>query len=97
MTDPTVERVTDRRSRVRVNGHITNWNFINADASNPTQGHLGLDTIKNLFVLAQLPARSLGDAIGALDADEDDLYRFRWFCRYFVMRNSALLHAARLI
>ena len=35
--------------------------------------------------------------IGALDTTDEDLYRFRWHCKFFVNRNSALLEAARRI
>src|SRR5215472_9345940 len=50
-----------------------------------------------LFVLAELPAKALERSIGALDATEEDLFRFRWATRHFLNTNCALLQAGRLI
>jgi glycosyltransferase involved in cell wall biosynthesis len=91
------ERLSDRRSRIRIDGGRIVWDFVTPAAPPSAATSVGIDTIKNLFYLEQLPSRPLGNAIGAIDADKDDLYRFRWYCQYFASRNSALLQAARQV
>ncbi len=92
---PTVEKLSERRTRVRVDAGLNHWNFIARDTLPDGSASLGLDAMKEIYLSAQLPLRPLADAIGALDATDDDLKRFRWFCQFFVTHNSALLEAGR--
>jgi hypothetical protein len=82
---PNVERITERRTRVRViaqNAHW-NWDSLTPDAGTLGKASSGLNAIERLNLMGHLPVGSLGNAIGALDLTEEDLARFRWNCKQF--------------
>ena len=54
-------------------------------------GPIGLQHLMLLRLVSELPAKSLEDAVGALDATDEDLGRFRWLARHFYDTNCALL------
>ena len=60
-------------------------------------GPIGLQHLMLLRLVSDLPAKSLADAIGAIDATEEDLGRFRWLVRHYYDTNCALLEAGRSI
>jgi glycosyltransferase involved in cell wall biosynthesis len=60
-------------------------------------GPIGLHHLMLLHLVSELPAASLADALGALDATEEDLARFRWYARHYYDTNCALLEAGRRI
>jgi glycosyltransferase involved in cell wall biosynthesis len=94
---PSFERLSDRRTRVRVGRHRHDWDVIPDIAKMGTGGFTGLNHLMLLHVLAELPAKVLERSIGAVDATDQDLFRFRWATRHFLHTNAALLQAARLI
>ena len=94
-TAPSLERLSARRARIRVDARRPHWDFVAPGFGAHRNAALGAGAIERLFVTGQLPLRSLGKAIGALDVADDDLDRFRGFCNYYVNINSALLDAAR--
>ena len=96
-TAPSLEQLSARRTRVRVDGQRIQWDFVTPGYGACLKASLGVNALEKLFLMAQLPLRSLGKAIGALDATEEDLGRFRWLCNYYVNVNSALLEASRRI
>jgi glycosyltransferase involved in cell wall biosynthesis len=96
-TAPSFERLSSRRTRVRVDGQRMQWDFVTPGYGAYGKASLGVNAIERLFFTAQLPLRSLGRAIGALDATEEDLGNFHWLCNYFINVNSALLEASRRI
>ena len=96
-TAPSLEQLSARRTRVRVDGQRIQWDFVTPGYGAYLKASLGVNALEKLFFTAQLPLRSLGKAIGALDATEEDLGRFRSLCNYYVNVNSALLEASRRI
>ncbi|MBZ6076294.1 glycosyltransferase [Microvirga puerhi] len=96
-TAPTLERLSDHRVRVRIEREPSIWDTIVTSGGLEQENSVGIQALQYLYLLEQLPAALLARTIGAHDADEDDLYRFRWYCRYFVTRNAALIRAARLV
>jgi glycosyltransferase involved in cell wall biosynthesis len=60
-------------------------------------GSIGLQHLMLLRFLAELSPKALANAVGALDATEADLGRFRWLLRHFYNTNCALLEAGRRI
>jgi glycosyltransferase involved in cell wall biosynthesis len=91
---PAWERITERRTRVRVERSRHEWCWLDTSRA---EASAGAGSLAQLYVLAELPSRALARVVGALDANEADLARFRWWCRYFVNTNSALVQAARLL
>jgi glycosyltransferase involved in cell wall biosynthesis len=93
---PSLERVSDRRVRVRIERERFDWDWVPRSAAGDILS-AGLRCLLHLYLLAELPSLSLMRVLGALDAEDDDLARFRSLARYFVMTNGALIQAARLI
>jgi glycosyltransferase involved in cell wall biosynthesis len=93
---PSVQRVSPRRTRVRVDGRHVSWDALAPHATLNAET-LGVRTIKNLLVAGQLPARALAESVGATGAVEAGLVSLRWSCLYFVRTNSALIEAGRRI
>ncbi len=91
------ERLSDRRVRVRIDHNRHDWDMVPNIPAQQQPGASGLHNLILLHVLGELPARALARSIGALDATEDDLARFRWFTRHYATTNCALLRAARLL
>jgi hypothetical protein len=94
---PSYEWLSDRRTRVRVGRHSHDWDIAPNILKMAKGGSIGPQHLMLLYVLAELPSKVLERSIGALDATEHDLSRFRWATRHFVNTNCALLQAARLI
>jgi len=94
---PSLERVSDRKTRVRVARRRHDWDAVPDIRRMSTAEAPGLHHLTLLHVLAELPSKPLQRAVGGLDADEEDLYRFRWLARYFLNTNSALIQAGRLL
>jgi glycosyltransferase involved in cell wall biosynthesis len=93
---PSLERVSPRRSRVRVGGRFISWDILGPHVEVDALT-LGVRTIKNLFVAGQLPARSLAESVGATGAIQAGSDSLRWCCLYFARANSALIKAGRRI
>jgi glycosyltransferase involved in cell wall biosynthesis len=94
---PSVERISRRRTRVRVDAQHVHWDSLMPVGGAFCKNSPGLSTIERLFIVSQLPTRSLRNTIGALDATEEDVARFRGQCKFFLNTNLALLEASRLI
>ncbi len=94
---PSCERLSERRTRLRVGRQHHDCDLIPDIAGLASGNSIALQHLMLLYVLAELPAKALGRAVGALDATEEDLFRFRWATRHFLHTNSALLQAGRLI
>jgi glycosyltransferase involved in cell wall biosynthesis len=92
---PSFERLSPRRARVRIDGHRVRWDFVAPWRRPHDKASLGLSTMERLFLISQLPARSLDRVIGA--GAEEDLTNFLWRCDYFVKVNSSLMQASRRI
>ena len=95
-TVPSIETLSDRRTRLRVDGSWKRWNFIpqmGAEASH----RVGLRALSDIALMGEVPPSALRHAIGALDSTDDDLNHFRWLCRFFLNVNSSLLEASRRI
>ena len=93
-TGPRCERPPNGRARVRVGRGHHDWVAVPDMAAEAAPG---INELMCLYMLAELPAKVLERAVGALDASEEDLFRFRWLARYFLHTNSALIQAGRLI
>ena len=77
--------------------HAHDWDLIPGILKMMTESSVGLHHLMLLYVLAEFPPKLLARSIGALDANGDDLFRFRWAARHFLHTNCALLQAGRLI
>jgi glycosyltransferase involved in cell wall biosynthesis len=64
-------------------------------AAMSSTGQIGLQHLMLLRLISDLPPKALADAIGAIDATEEDLGRFRWLVRHYYDTNCALLEAGR--
>jgi glycosyltransferase involved in cell wall biosynthesis len=94
---PSLERISDHRVRVRIERERLDWDWVPGGNATDASVSLGLQCLQRLYVLSELPSRSLARVLGALDAEEADLTRFRLWARYFVITSGALVQAARLI
>jgi glycosyltransferase involved in cell wall biosynthesis len=95
-TVPSIEKLSDRRTRVRVDGSWNRWNFVPPRGGEAGDG-LGLPTLSEVALIGEVPRSTLCYVLGALDATDEDLNRFRGLCRYFVNVNTSLLESARRI
>jgi glycosyltransferase involved in cell wall biosynthesis len=96
-TGPSLERLSARRMRVRVDGQRIQWDFARCVHDASAGASVGIDAMSRLFFMCQLPLGTLGKAIGALQATEEDLSRLSELCHYFIKVNSSLLNASRQI
>jgi glycosyltransferase involved in cell wall biosynthesis len=94
---PSAERIADHRFRFRIERERLDWDWVPGGSAEHGAVSAGLQCLLRLYLLAELPSRSLMRVLGAFDAEEQDLARFRWLVRYFVMTNGALVQAGRLI
>ncbi len=94
-TAPRLERLSSRRTRVRIDGQRIRWDFVLPWRAGQAGDSIGRSAMERLFLLSQLPARALEPVVGA--AAGDDLSNFLWLLDYFVRINSSLLRAARQI
>jgi glycosyltransferase involved in cell wall biosynthesis len=92
---PRLERLSSRRTRVRIDGRRIRWDFVLPLRAEQAGGSVGRSAMERLFLLSQLPARALEPVLGA--AAGDDLANFLWLLDYFVRINSSLLRASRQI
>jgi glycosyltransferase involved in cell wall biosynthesis len=92
---PSVERISGGRSRIRVEQTRHDWDWLPAPRDLNHEPLVPLHQLGLLYIYAQLPVRIIARTIGAFDADEITLSRFRELCRHFVNTNSALIQAAR--
>lgn len=94
---PDYERVGEGWVRSRVDRYWHNNPVVPQIHEMNSAGPIGLQHLMLLHLVSELPAASLADALGALDATEEDLSRFRWLARHFYDTNCALLEAGRRI
>ena len=94
--EPGWEELSGRRVRVRLDRLKQDWDWVPTARQIGFQTSIGMQALMMLYMLAELPSRPLAQLIGALDAVESDLQRFRWYCQHFVQTNGALLQAANL-
>jgi glycosyltransferase involved in cell wall biosynthesis len=90
---PRVTHVDDGHSRVQVERTLHGSPWKSSNAENVLK-LAGVRDIALIEIFAKSSDAELRRAIGALDADEVDFYRFKELCRYFVNTNSALLQAS---
>ena len=93
---PTCERLSKRRVRIRVERSRHDMDWVPTPETLGGGSSIGIQTLTMLYQLMELPPQSLAKRIGALDATDSDLDRFRSLCRHYVDTNGALLQAARL-
>ena len=93
---PSVEPLGESRFRIRVERTRHNSDWIPAPGDLREGSPVALHQLALLHIYAGLPSRVLARTVGAFDADEGVLSRFRQLCRYFVNTNGALIQAARL-
>jgi glycosyltransferase involved in cell wall biosynthesis len=93
---PNYQRLSDYRVRARVDRYCHDPVIVPHILKLTSSGSIALQHIRLLQVLARLPAKALAHEIGALDATEEDLARFRWYARHYADTNCALLRAGRL-
>jgi len=95
-TGPCVERISDHRFRIRVERTRHDWDWVPAPHCLADGLPTALHQLGLLHMYTGLPDRVLVRTLGALDADDRVMNRFRELCRYFVNTNAALVEAARL-
>ena len=93
---PTCERLSKRRVRIRVERSRHDMDWVPTPETLGGGSSIGIQTLTMLYQLMELSPQSLAKRIGALDATDSDLDRFRSLCRHYVDTNGALLQAARL-
>jgi glycosyltransferase involved in cell wall biosynthesis len=93
---PSVEKISDHRFRIRVERTRHDWDWVPAPRHLAESLPSALHQMALLYMYAGLPDRVLIRTLGALDADDRVMNRFRELCRYFVDTNAALVEAARL-
>jgi glycosyltransferase involved in cell wall biosynthesis len=94
---PDAEVLRDGWVRARVDRYRHDNPVVPQILDMASAGPIGLQHLMLLRLLSELPAKSLENAVGALDATEDDLGRFRWLASHFYDTNCALLEAGRRI
>jgi glycosyltransferase involved in cell wall biosynthesis len=93
---PRLEQISDRWLRLRIERTRHDWDWVPSPSNSTAGSSVALRQLALLHLYGGLPKRVLARALGALDADDRVLGRFRELCRYFVNTNAALIEAARL-
>jgi glycosyltransferase involved in cell wall biosynthesis len=93
---PAVERLSDRRTRVRLDGKEIQWGFV-APYDRPGKGSVGVDAIRRLFFASYLSARSVARAVDEPKAADADIAYFQELCLHFTRVGSVLLEGSRRI